>query len=142
MAETEYEVPYDGTATELYAGRVTVNLATFEQATLATAAYTLRWPDVEVSTTATMDVTISAESLDVTIELVAREATDTGPTTVATRRWHETISAENRRSDWCRRSSGLCWVLPNQAYVDREIEFGPRAISSEHLRWVAPQSQG
>ncbi len=86
-----YAVPYDGTATEHYRGRVTVDRVTFEQTTTATTTFALHWPDVEVSTTATMNVQIGAEMLDVTIGLRAIEATETGQTTVATREWHETI---------------------------------------------------
>jgi hypothetical protein len=82
-----YEIPYDGTATEHYEGRVTVDQRTFEQDTTATTTITIRWPDVEVATVATMDVQISAESLDVTIDLTAREATAEGSTTIGTRRW-------------------------------------------------------
>ncbi len=82
-----YEIPYDGTATEHYEGRVSVDTSSFEQDTTATTTLTIRWPGIEVSATATMDVQILAEALDVTIELVAREATEDGYRTVATRRW-------------------------------------------------------
>ena len=40
-----------------------------------------------VATVATMDVQISVEVVDVTIDLTAREATAEGYTTVGTRRW-------------------------------------------------------
>ncbi len=86
-----YEIPYEGTATEHYVGRVSVDQLTFEQDSTATTTFTIRWPGIEVSTTATMDVQILAESLDVTIELAAREAAEDGYRTVATRRWEETI---------------------------------------------------
>lgn len=86
-----YDVPYDGTATEHYAGRVTVDETTFEQTTEASTTFTLRWPGIEVWATATMDVTISAESLAVAIELVAAEVTDTGSVEIARRRWRETL---------------------------------------------------
>ena len=84
-----YEIPYNGTATEHYEGRVTVDQETFEQDTTATTTMTIRWPDVEVATAATMDVQISAEAVDVTIDLTAREATAEGYTTVGTRRWEQ-----------------------------------------------------
>ncbi|MDX6297187.1 MAG: uncharacterized protein QOI51_1044, partial [Nocardioidaceae bacterium] len=82
-----YEIPYDGTATEHYAGRVTLDRATFEQHTEATATFTLRWPDVEVSTTATMDVRIRAARLEVTVDLAAREGTQGGWETLGSRHW-------------------------------------------------------
>jgi hypothetical protein len=82
-----YDIPYGGTATEHYEGRVTVDLETFEQATSATTTHTIRWPDIEVSTIATMDVKISAESLDVVIDLTASESTPSGDSTVGTRHW-------------------------------------------------------
>jgi putative CocE/NonD family hydrolase len=84
-----YEIPYNGTATEHYEGRVTVDKETFEQDTTATTTMTIRWPDVEVATVATMDVQISAEAVDVRIDLTAREATVEGYTTVGTRRWEQ-----------------------------------------------------
>ena len=86
-----YEIPYGGTATEHYQGRVTVDQVTFEQDTTATTTLTIRWPDVEVATTATMDVQIGPDALDVTIELAAREATAQGFTTIATRRWEQRL---------------------------------------------------
>ena len=86
-----YDIPNQGTATEHYQGRVTVDVETFEQATTATTTHTLRWPGVEVSTVATMDVTLSAESLDVVIDLTATEKTPTGDSTVGTRHWHQTF---------------------------------------------------
>lgn len=82
-----YALPYDGTATEHYEGRITVDQVTFKQDTAASTTFTLRWSDVEVSTTATMNVTISAETLDVTIELAAWEATGDVGSTLASRRW-------------------------------------------------------
>ncbi len=89
-----YKVPYGGTVTEHYTGRVTVDQVWFEQATSAAATFTLRWPDVEVSTTATMDVAISADALEVSIELTAREAGEDGCATVATRSWNERFRRE------------------------------------------------
>ncbi len=86
-----YEIPYGGTATEHYEGRVTVDQVSFEQHASAQTTFTIRWPDVEVSTTATMNVHISADSFDVTIDLAAREATASGFTTLATRQWEQAI---------------------------------------------------
>ncbi len=86
-----YETPYGGTATEHYAGRVTVDAATFGQRTEATTTFTLRWPDAEVSTTATMDVGITADSFDVTIDLAASERRGVDWRVVGERSWREAI---------------------------------------------------
>ncbi len=87
-----YEIPYDGTATEHYEGLVRVDRETFEQRSMATTTLTIRWPEVEVSTAATMEVVLAAATVTVRIELAAREATpEAGQATVATRRWEETI---------------------------------------------------
>ncbi len=82
-----YPVPYDGTATEHYSGRVSVDTASFDQRTWAETTLTLQWPDVSVSTSATMEVTLTAASYDVTIDLTAREGADV----VGTRRWQRQI---------------------------------------------------
>jgi uncharacterized protein len=86
-----YDVPYRGNASEHYQGRVTVDGATFEQGSAATTAFRLRWPDLEVSTTASMTVGITADALDVSIDLSAEEVTAVGRATVGTRRWREVI---------------------------------------------------
>ena len=86
-----YDIPYGGTATEHYEGRVTVDVETFEQATTATTSHTLHWPEIEVSAIATMSVTISAESVDAVIDLTATESTPAGDATVGTRHWHQTF---------------------------------------------------
>ena len=86
-----YDIPNGGTATEHYQGRVTVNVETFEQTTTATTTYTLRWQDIDLTATATMDVTISAEILEVAIDLVATEHTPGGDLVVATRQWRESL---------------------------------------------------
>jgi hypothetical protein len=89
-----YDTPHDGTATEHYEGRVTVDSATFEQGSTATTTFTLRWPDLEMSSTASMTVAITADSLDVAIDLSAEELTAAGRSTVGTRHWHEVIPRE------------------------------------------------
>jgi uncharacterized protein len=86
-----YDIPYGGTASEHYQGRVSVNRDSFEQATNATTTFTLRWPEVEVSTVASMDVTIAAESLDVVIDLTVDEAGPSGQSRLGTRHWHQSI---------------------------------------------------
>jgi putative CocE/NonD family hydrolase len=84
---TAYDVPYDGTASEHYEGLVRVDTATFQQQTSATCTYTLQWPGAEVSVTSTMTVGITAESLDVAIDLTAREQDHV----VGTRTWRESL---------------------------------------------------
>ncbi len=82
-----YEAPLGGTVTEHYEGRVTIDQSTFRQRTDATTTYTVTWPDVEVRTRATMQVEISADSLDVTIELTADELTGDGEAAIGARQW-------------------------------------------------------
>lgn len=86
-----YGTPYGGTATERYTGRVTVNSATFDQQATADCTFTLRWPGAEVTTTATLDVVITADSFDVTTQLAAFDEAITGRSPLATRQWHEII---------------------------------------------------
>ena len=86
-----YEIPYGGTATEHYEGLVCVDQVTFAQRSTATSTLTIRWPEVEVSTTATMEVVLAADTVSVRIELTAREATDGSQTTLVTRHWEESI---------------------------------------------------
>jgi hypothetical protein len=86
-----YEIPYEGTATEHYQGRVTVDRDTFQQHSTATTTFTIRWPDVELSTSASMDVRISAGALDVTIDLTAHEVTPDGSSPVGSRHWTATL---------------------------------------------------
>ncbi len=91
-----YQVPYGATATEHYAGRVSVDHETFEQTATAEATFTIAWPTTTVTTHATMRLVADAEAYDVTIELEAREvpAEKDGPElepVVATRHWHERI---------------------------------------------------
>jgi uncharacterized protein len=82
-----YDVPYDGTATEAYAGTVSVDRRTFGQAATADCTYALSWPGVSVRVRSTMDVTVTASGYDVAIELVA----DLDGEQVATRSWREQL---------------------------------------------------
>jgi len=86
-----YDVPYGGTATEHYEGRVSVDPVTFRQRSWARVTFTLTWPEAEVSVVSTMEVDIGAEELDVRIELNADEATGDATRTVGGRSWHEVI---------------------------------------------------
>jgi putative CocE/NonD family hydrolase len=86
-----YDIPHGETATEHYSGRVQVDRETFGQTTTATTTLTLRWPDCEISVAATMDVTISAETLDVTIELTAQESRSDKTVPRGSRSWYATF---------------------------------------------------
>ena len=79
---------YDATVSEHRSGRVTVDTATFEQSSWAKATFVVSWPDVEVSTSATMDVRVMPTSYEVVIDLVASQ----GVQTVACRRWERSIT--------------------------------------------------
>jgi len=80
-------VPYEGTASEHYAGRVSVDTRTFRQRAQAEASYAIRWPEVSVSTCATLDLHVSADNYTLSIALEAYE----GDELVANRRWSHTI---------------------------------------------------
>jgi len=79
---------YDATVSEHRSGRVMVDTATFEQSSWAKATFAVSWPDVEVSTSATMDVRVMPTSYEVVIDLVASQ----GVETVACRRWERSIT--------------------------------------------------
>jgi hypothetical protein len=81
---TTYDARYGATVSEHYAGRVSVHRASFVQRARAETTFTIRWPDVTVSSEATMQLVADAESFDVTISLIARE----GEHTVGSRDWH------------------------------------------------------
>ncbi len=91
-----YDVPYDGQATEHYSGRVTVDTTTLEQSAAAEATFCIRWPEVDVSTKGTLDVAMSADTFEITIDLLAQEAGPDGWRTVGTRHWQETIPRLDR----------------------------------------------
>jgi len=82
-----YDVPYDGRATESYAGAVTVDRRTFAQSATAECTFTLCWPTNEVSVTSTLDVRVTDRGYDVRI---AAEALSDGKQ-VAHRTWHEDL---------------------------------------------------
>ncbi len=68
-----YPVPYEGSATEEYAGQVSVDRRTFAQRAEASCTFRLTWPGVDVSVTSTMLVEIGPEAYDVTIDAEAFE---------------------------------------------------------------------
>jgi uncharacterized protein len=79
-----YDARYGATVSEHYAGRVSVHRASFVQRARADTRFTIRWPDVTVSSEASMELVADAESFDVTISLVAWE----GDLAVGSRDWH------------------------------------------------------
>ncbi|WP_051276650.1 CocE/NonD family hydrolase [Marmoricola sp. URHB0036] len=83
----EYDVPYDGRASEQYAGDVVVHRRTFAQHASADCTYRLTWPEVDVSVSSTMRVDVTAAGYDVVIDL---DAFDDGDR-IAHRTWSEHI---------------------------------------------------
>lgn len=83
-----WSAAYDATVSEHRSGRVMVDTTTFEQSSWAKATFAVSWPDLDVSTSATMDVTVTATTYDVAIDLVAHQGEDT----VASRRWERSIA--------------------------------------------------
>ncbi len=81
---SSYAVPYGGTASEHYAGRVHVDTRTFEQRAEADVTFSIRWAEVAVSTRSTLDVRIAADCYDVNVRLEAYEGDDP----VGRRSWH------------------------------------------------------
>ena len=90
---SEYETPYDGTAREDYLGEVTVDRRTFTQTAHAVTTFDLTWPGVEVRVRSVMDVTITADGVDVAIETRASE----GDRLVDSRTWRERIPRSSGR---------------------------------------------
>ena len=84
---SSYPVLHDGTASEEYAGEVTVDQRTFDQAAHATCTYRLTWPGVDVMVASSMHVEVGPDGYDVRIEAVASESGDV----VGTRIWEEHI---------------------------------------------------
>jgi predicted acyl esterase len=83
----EYDVPYDGRASEQYAGAVVVDRRTFAQHASADCTYRLTWPDIDVSVSSTMRVDVTAEGYDVVIDLDAYDDGDR----ISHRTWSEHI---------------------------------------------------
>ena len=82
-----YPVPYDGTASEEYAGEVSVDRRSFAQQASASCTFRLTWPEAAVSVSSTMTVDIGSDGYDVRIEAVASE----GAHVVRSRAWQEHI---------------------------------------------------
>jgi hypothetical protein len=82
-----YDVAHGGTARERYLGLVGVDLRSLRQWAHADARFELSWPEVTVSTHATLDVTADADAYDVRVNLEARE----GDALVDERHWQRRI---------------------------------------------------
>jgi hypothetical protein len=81
-SESTYDTPY-GRATERYAGRVTVDRASFEQRAEADVTFAVEWPEAAVSARSTLDLRVRPRSYDVVIDLEVKQNDET----LATRHW-------------------------------------------------------
>ena len=81
----EYAVPYDGTASEQYAGEVVVDRRTFTQHATADCTFTLHWPGIAVRLQSTMRVDVLPDGYDVVIDADAFD----GDEHVSHREWTE-----------------------------------------------------
>jgi uncharacterized protein len=70
---SEYAIPYDGTASETYAGEVVVDRRTFAQHASADCTYRIGWPGVDVSVRSTMRVDVTADGYDVVVDADAHD---------------------------------------------------------------------
>ena len=68
---SEYATPYDGRAREDYLGEVGVDRRTHHQTAHAVTTFDLGWPGVDVRVTSTLDVHLTGEALDVSIDTTA-----------------------------------------------------------------------
>ena len=82
-----YDVPHDGTATEVYSGDVVVDNATFAQHAEATCTYGLTWPGIDVRVTSFLRVDVTAAGYDVTTDVTAYD----GDEQVSHREWTEHV---------------------------------------------------
>ncbi len=90
---TEYETPYDGTASEDYLGEVSVNRRNHEQTAHAVTTFDLTWPGVEITVQSVMNVTIDVAGLSVEISTVASR----DGVVVSQRSWHEHVPRSRER---------------------------------------------
>ncbi len=63
-----YDVPHGGSATEHYAGTVSVDRRTFAQVAEAEATFDLSWPGVRARATATLRVEVTAQGYEVAVD--------------------------------------------------------------------------
>jgi hypothetical protein len=83
----EYATSYDGRALEDYLGEVSVDRRSFAQRAHADTCFELDWPGVEVRVRAVMDVDVTADWVDVAIDLWA----DLGDHQIGHRTWREQL---------------------------------------------------
>ena len=91
LSESTYAIPHDGSASESYAGSVSVDRRTFEQRADAETTFRLSWPGVAVRLTSSLSVVVTADSYDVRVEATAYDDDGFGEEQVAHRTWHETL---------------------------------------------------
>ncbi len=91
LSESTYEIPHDGSASESYAGSVSVDRRTCEQRAEAETTFRLSWPGVAVRLTSSLSVVVTANSYDVRVEATAYDDDGFGEEQVAHRTWHETL---------------------------------------------------
>jgi uncharacterized protein len=82
-----YPIGFDGSATEHYWGRVSVDTASFDQRAEADVRFELEWPEVTAATRSALDVGVDAEAYEVDITLEVRENGEQ----IAARHWHRRI---------------------------------------------------
>jgi predicted acyl esterase len=82
---SDYALPHDGHAWEQYAGSVSVDRRTFSQHAHADCTFRLTWPGTDVRVRSTMRVDLTADALEVRIDLDAHD----GEEQVARREWTE-----------------------------------------------------
>ena len=91
LSESTYAIPHEGSATESYAGSVSVDRRSFEQRADAETTIRLSWPDVAVRLTSSLAVVITDRSYDVRVEATAYDDDGSGEQQVAHRSWHEVL---------------------------------------------------
>ncbi|MFL6132215.1 MAG: CocE/NonD family hydrolase [Nocardioidaceae bacterium] len=84
---SSYVVPHDGTATEHYAGEVTVDRRTHAQHAIADCTFALTWPGIDVRLSSSMRVDVTTAGYDVQIGADAYD----GGELVSQRTWSEHI---------------------------------------------------
>jgi putative CocE/NonD family hydrolase len=83
---SSWPTPY-GTATDHYAGSVSVDQVTFAQTATADVTFGVDWPEAQISTSSHLDLRADADSYDVSVTLRAER----DGALVAERAWHRTI---------------------------------------------------
>ncbi len=71
FSESSYEAPYDGEVLERYSGSVSVDRRTFRQTAHAETTFRLAWPEATCEVTATLELTVDADTVATQVETVA-----------------------------------------------------------------------